>query len=135
MSQSNRKTKRSPLSNLFFIFFLLPVGGFALYFAAQKWLVLPPTVDELLCPVCTAAKIYGLTVIFLVLAIATLALTFIAIAAITSWLDRYGLLEDIITYVLLLALVPASLAIAYFLFRFPAGWWRTWVHTALCGSC
>ena len=134
------KAKRNPVLSLLQAIAFLPPIAFALYFgalrlAASEWLAVPPAIANWTCLVCSAITIYGSIAIFLVLAVIALASVYVAIAAATSWLDRYGMLEDIITYVSLVALVPLSLGVAYLLFEFPAAWWRAWVRSVLCNSC
>lgn len=127
--------KRNPILALLRAIAILPPIGFAAYFLALHFGVATSTLARQVCPVCRALTLYGLVAIFIALATATLVLLFLAIAAFTSWLERYGLLEDIIVYVLLAVLIPASLAISALLFAFPANWWRTWTAVTFCQGC
>ena len=129
------KAKRNPAFVLLRATAILPPIGFAAYFLALHFLDVPAAIADLSCMVCRALTIYGLVVIFVALLVASLALLFLAIAAFTSWLDRYGLLEDIIVYFLLVALIPLSLIAANLLFAFPANWWRSWTAAAICNGC
>lgn len=135
------KAKRNLLPSLLRALVFWPPIAFALYFGilalgkTLAWLEVPAAITSWACSICAALIIYGLIAIFIILAVISLAGTFVAIAAVTSWLERYGLLEDAITYVLLVALVPLSLGIAYFLYQVPAGGWRSLVRSFLCSSC
>ncbi|MEO0947858.1 MAG: hypothetical protein AAFY11_06900 [Cyanobacteria bacterium J06641_5] len=135
-----KPTKRNPLWSVLRALILFPLLAFVLYFgvlslATAGWIEIPATVANWRCLVCSALTLYGLIAIFLVLETLALAGVFVAIAAVTSWLDRYGLLEDIITSAALVALVPLSLGVTYLLFGFPAAWWRALVRAFLCGNC
>lgn len=135
-----KKAKRNPVLNLLQALVFLPPLAFALYFGALSlqglgWIEIPTAVAAWDCWMCAALTTYGLVALFLVLAAISLVGVFIAIAAATSWLDRYGLLEDIITYMALVALVPLSLGVAYLLSSLPAAWWRALVRSWLCGNC
>ncbi len=131
---SSKTSKPNPLRTLFFLV-IGPPAAFGAYFLVLANFSVPAVVARPYCGVCRALALYGLGAIFLGLTATAAIGLFVAVAAFTYWLDRYGLLEDIIVYALLVALLPLSLALAYFAFDLPAEWWRVWVSSLLCKDC